>query len=112
MGEVDTYSSPGAESSRIGLTHSLEVEGHHLAASIPEDLGHVVGRVHSCPLGVNPAQLHLVVPEQVRGLRSTTPDKNHLAGEKVAAGFNQTQGILYRMAMGSLWDFCKQHSSR
>lgn len=46
------------------LTYGLEVEGDHLAASIPKHLWHVVGRVYSCSLGVNPAQLHFVVSEQ------------------------------------------------
>ena len=29
-----------------GQVRRLEVERHHLAAGVPEDLGHVVGRVH------------------------------------------------------------------
>lgn len=43
------------------LTHRLEVEGDHLATSIPEHLGHVIGGVHACALGVDAAHLALVV---------------------------------------------------
>lgn len=51
-------------------THRLVVERHHLAAYIPERLGVVVGWVHSCSFGVNPAHLPLVVSEK-DGLGST-----------------------------------------
>lgn len=47
--------------SRSVLTHCLEIEGNHLASSIPEHLGHVVRRVHSCALGVHSAHLAFIV---------------------------------------------------
>lgn len=43
------------------FTHSLVVECHHLAASVPEGLRAVVGRVHSGSFRVNPTHLPLVV---------------------------------------------------
>lgn len=49
-------SGPGS-----ALTHCLEVEGNHLASSIPKHLGHVVGGVHASALGVNAAHLAFVV---------------------------------------------------
>lgn len=45
------------------LTQGLEVESHELAAHVPEELGHVVGRVHAGALGVDAAELLLVVSE-------------------------------------------------
>lgn len=45
-----------------GRTEGLEVQRHHLAAHVPEELRHVVGAVHSRPFGVDPAQLVLIVP--------------------------------------------------
>lgn len=48
------------------LTYCLEVEGHELAAGVPEDLGHVVGGVDPRAFRVQPAQLPLVVSEQSR----------------------------------------------
>lgn len=45
-------------------THSLVVERHHLAAYVPKGLGAVIGWVHSCPFGVNPAHLPLIVSEK------------------------------------------------
>lgn len=55
----------GAEKDSSGpgsvLTHRLEVEGDHLATSIPKHLGHVVGGVHAGSLGINAAHLALVV---------------------------------------------------
>ena len=43
---------------------SLEVEGSHLWADIPHGHGVVVRRVHPLGLGVDPAQLNLVVPQE------------------------------------------------
>lgn len=43
------------------LTHCLEIEGNHLTSSIPEHLGHVVGRVHACALGVHTAHLAFII---------------------------------------------------
>lgn len=43
------------------LTKRLEIECHHLASSIPEDLWHVVGRIHPSPFGIDPAKLFFVV---------------------------------------------------
>lgn len=48
---------------RPALTQGLEVERDELAAHVPEELGHVVGRVHACALGVDAAELLLVVSE-------------------------------------------------
>lgn len=45
------------------LTQGLEVERDKLAADVPEELGHVVGRVHAGALGVDPAELLLIVSE-------------------------------------------------
>lgn len=45
------------------LTQGLEVECNELAAHVPEELGHVVGRVHTGALGVDAAELLLVVSE-------------------------------------------------
>lgn len=42
-------------------THCLVVERHHLAAYVPERLGVVIGRVHSCSFGVNSTHLTFVV---------------------------------------------------
>ena len=54
-------------------TNGLEVEGHQLAAGVPEELGVVVGGVHPGALGVDPAQLHLVVPGRKRVKDPHTP---------------------------------------
>lgn len=51
----------GQGSRRPALTQGLEVESHQLAAHVPEELGHVVGRVHAGALGVDAAELLLVV---------------------------------------------------
>lgn len=63
----------GQKSARLGagghrrggavLTQGLEVECHKLAAHVPEELWHVVGRVHAGALGVDTAELLLVVSE-------------------------------------------------
>lgn len=45
-------------------THRLVVERHHLASDVPKRLRVVIGRVHSCSFGVNPAHLPLVVSEK------------------------------------------------
>lgn len=45
-------------------THCLVVEGHHLAAYVPKELGAVIGWVNSCSFGVNPAHLPLIVSEK------------------------------------------------
>lgn len=45
-------------------THCLVVERHKLAAYVPKRLGVVVGRVHSCSFGVNPAHLPFIVSEK------------------------------------------------
>lgn len=45
------------------LTQGLEVERHKLAAHVPEELWHVVGRIHTGALGVDTAELLLVVSE-------------------------------------------------
>ena len=60
---VDTWQcgSEPVGGASVLLTHCLEVECHHLTSSIPEELRHVVGRVHTCPFGIYPAKLHLVV---------------------------------------------------
>lgn len=44
-----------------GCTWGLEVQRHHLAASVPEDLRHVITGVHAASFGVDPAHLPLVV---------------------------------------------------
>ena len=44
-----------------GPTYSLVVERHQLAASVPEELRHVVGGVHSGSFGVNTTQLGLII---------------------------------------------------
>ena len=46
----------------------LEVEGDELAAAVPEDLRHEVGGVRPRALGVDPAQLPLVVVHELHGL--------------------------------------------
>lgn len=43
------------------LTEGLEVQRHHLATNIPEELRHVVGAVHPCSFRVDSAQLILIV---------------------------------------------------
>lgn len=50
------------------LTHCLEIQGNHLTSGIPEHLGHVVGRVHACALGVHAAHLAFIIA--VVGYRS------------------------------------------
>jgi hypothetical protein len=63
----------GSSGPETALTHGLEVEGYHLAASVPEHLGHVIGRVHAGALGVNAAHLALVVAvREYRSLTKTT----------------------------------------
>lgn len=42
-------------------TWGLEVERDHLAASVPEDLRHVITGVHAAPFGVDTAHLTFVV---------------------------------------------------
>lgn len=48
-----------------GLTKSLKVKSHHLAADVPEDLRHVVGAIHPRAFRVDSAQLVLIVPGRV-----------------------------------------------
>lgn len=55
--------SRGQGQSEAVLTEGLEVERHKLAAHIPEELWHVVGRVHTGSLGVDAAELLLIVSE-------------------------------------------------
>lgn len=45
------------------LTQGLEVERNKLAAHVPKELGHVVGRVHAGTLRVDAAELLFIVSE-------------------------------------------------
>lgn len=68
----------GSQEPERALTHRLEVEGNHLATSIPEHLGHVVGGVHAGALGVDAAHLALVVAATVyRSLGTTCTGSIH-----------------------------------
>lgn len=58
-GEVGSRGGRG----RLVLTQGLKVEGHKLAAHVPEELGHVVGGVHAGALGVDAAELLFIVSE-------------------------------------------------
>ena len=43
------------------VTWGLEVEGHHLAAGVPEDLRHVITGVHPAPFRIDTAHLPFVI---------------------------------------------------
>lgn len=53
---------PGGQG-RLVLTQGLKVEGHKLAAHVPEELGHIIGGVHAGALGVDAAELLFIVSE-------------------------------------------------
>lgn len=61
LGSGSTGPRGGISGFGSGLTHCLEIEGNHLASSIPEHLRHVVGRVHACALGVYAAHLAFII---------------------------------------------------
>ena len=64
------------------LVARLEVERRHLGSDVPHRDRVVVGRVHPLGLGVDPAQLDLVVPEEhLDELELVELRHDHLLGE-------------------------------